>query len=88
MQISFYIPLLGLVLIAANVVLAAVRPFRSPTVMGIQLFFGGMVTLMIAVIDLINPVGIIELERVLLFVSGCVNCFIGYYMVLLESRRA
>lgn len=87
MQISPMIPLFGLLLIAANIILAAVRPYWSPTAMGLQLFVGGMTTILIAVIDLINPLGIMEFERVLLFVSGCINCSVGYYMVLLEMRR-
>lgn len=87
MQISPMIPLFGLLLIAANIILAAVRPYWSPTAMGLQLFVGGMTTILIAVIDLINPLGIMEFERLLLFVSGCINCSVGYYMVLLEMRR-
>jgi hypothetical protein len=87
MQISPMIPLFGLLLIAANIILAAVRPYWSPTAMGLQLFVGGMLTILIAVVDLINPLGIMEFERVLLFVSGCINCSVGYYMVLLETRR-
>jgi hypothetical protein len=87
MQISPLIPLVGLGLIIGNVILATVRPFWAPTAMGIQLFIGGMTTILIAVLDLVNPVGIVEFERLLLFVSGCLNCSIGYYMVLLEMRR-
>lgn len=87
MRISPIIPLVGLLLIVVNVVLAVVSPYRPPRFMGIQLFVGGMTTLLIAVIDLINPVGVSEFERVLLFFSGCLNCTIGYYMVLLETRR-
>lgn len=87
MQISPLIPLVGLAVILGNIILATIRPFWSPTAMGLQLFVGGMTTILIAVIDLINPVGIVEMERVMLFVSGCLNCFIGYYMVLLETRR-
>ena len=55
--------------------------------MGVQLFIGGMTTLLISVIDLINPIGIAEYERFLLFLSGCINCSLGYYMVLLELRK-
>jgi len=87
MLTSPLIPVVGLALIVANIVLAAVRPSWAPTAMGIQLFIGGMTTILIAVIDLINPVGIVEFERVLLFVSGCLNCTLGYYMTLLEMRR-
>ncbi|MCG3141538.1 MAG: hypothetical protein HDKAJFGB_02824 [Anaerolineae bacterium] len=87
MLTSPLIPVVGLALIVANIVLAAVRPYWAPTAMGIQLFIGGMTTILIAVIDLINPVGIVEFERVLLFVSGCLNCTLGYYMTLLEMRR-
>lgn len=87
MLTSPLIPVVGLALIVANIVLAAVRPYWAPTAMGIQLFTGGMTTILIAVIDLINPVGIVEFERVLLFVSGCLNCTLGYYMTLLEMRR-
>jgi vacuolar-type H+-ATPase subunit I/STV1 len=82
-----FIPIIGLLLIVANIALAATRPYWSPTAMAIQLFIGGMTTLLIAVIDLINPLGITELEQVLLFVSGCINCALGYYMTLLELRR-
>jgi hypothetical protein len=87
MEISPLIPLVGLILIVGNIILAAVRPFTAPTAMGVQLFLGGMTTILISVIDLINPVGIMEFERALLFVSGCINCFFGYYMVLLETWR-
>ncbi|MBI4671484.1 MAG: hypothetical protein HY741_07440 [Chloroflexi bacterium] len=87
MQISPLIPFVGLLLIVLNVVVAVVSPYRPPTLMGIQLFLGGMTTLLIAVIDLINPIGVSEFERVLLFGTGGLNCTIGYYMVLLESRR-
>ncbi len=87
MLTSPLIPIIGLALIIANIVLAAARPYWAPTAMGIQLFIGGMTTILIAVIDLINPLGIAEFERVLLFVSGCLNCALGYYMALLEMRR-
>jgi hypothetical protein len=87
MQISPLVPLFGLLLIIANITLAAVRRYWSPTAMGLQLYVAGMTTILIAVIDLINPLGIVEFERVLLFISGCINCSVGYYMVLLEMRR-
>ncbi len=87
MDISPAVPIVGLVLIVGNIFLAAVRPFAPPTVMGVQLFIGGMITLIIAVLDLINPIGIGAFERALIFVSGCINCAAGYYMVLLETRR-
>lgn len=87
MQISWGVPLFGFLLITANIALAAVRPFVSPTVMGIQLFIGGMTTILIAVLDLINPVGISEFERAFLFVAGCINCTVGYYMVLSEIQK-
>ena len=87
MQISPLIPLVGLLLIVMNVIVAAVRPSFPPTLMGVQLFIGGMTTLLISVIDLINPTGIAEYERFLLFLSGCINCSLGYYMVLLELRK-
>jgi hypothetical protein len=87
MEISPLIPVVGLVLIVGNILLAAMRPYSSPTVMGVQLFIGGMTTLIIAVVDLLNPIGIATSERVLLFVAGCLNCSSGYYMVLLQTRR-
>lgn len=87
MEISPAVPLFGLVLIAANILLAAVRPFASPTAIGVQLYIGGMITILVAVIDLINPSGISGLERAFLFIAGCLNCSVGYYMVLLETRR-
>lgn len=87
MQISPLIPIIGLVLIVVNVIVAAVRPSFPPTLMGAQLFIGGMATLLISVIDLINPIGIAEYERWLLFLGGCINCSAGYYMVLLEIRK-
>ena len=86
-MISPLVPIVGLLVIIGNVVVAAVRPYLPPTVMGIQLFIGGMTTLIIAVIDLLSPIGIAEYERVLLFLAGCINCSIGYYMVLLEIRK-
>jgi hypothetical membrane protein len=87
MQSSPLLPLVGLLLMTANILLAALRPYRAPTAMGIQVFVGGMVTLTVAVVSLINPLGFAELERVVLFVSGCINCAVGYYMALLEMRR-
>lgn len=87
MNINPLIPLVGLIVIVGNLILAAVRPYSPPTFMGIQLFIGGMTTLTVAVVDLLNPVGIVEYERVLLFLSGCINCSIGYYMVLREGQR-
>lgn len=87
MQISPLIPIIGLLLIAVNVIIAAVRPSYPPTLMGVQLFIGGMTTLLISVIDLINPIGIAAYERYLLFLSGCINCSAGYYMALLELRK-
>ncbi|MCC7165326.1 MAG: hypothetical protein IT331_22700 [Anaerolineae bacterium] len=87
MQISLGIPLLGLVLVMFNVIVAAVRPYASPTLMGTQLFVGGMITILISVIDLINPIGITEYEGFFLFISGCINCTAGYFMTLLEIRK-
>lgn len=87
MEISPLIPIIGLFVIAANIVLAAVLPFSSPTVMGVQLFIAGMTTLIIAVVDLLNPIGIDATERFVLFFAGCINCSSGYYMVLLQIRR-
>jgi len=87
MQISPAVPLIGLILIVANILLAAVRPFAGPTAMGVQLYVCGLITILIAVIDLINPIGLGGLERGLLFGAGCLNCSMGYYMVLLETRR-
>lgn len=87
MTISPLIPLVGLVLIVANIFLAMVYPVWSPTVMGVQLFIGGMTTLLISVIDLINPVGITPGERAILFIAGCIDCSAGYYMVLLETQK-
>ncbi len=86
-MISPLVPIVGLLVIIGNVVVAAVRPYLPPTAMGVQLFIGGMTTLIIAVIDLLSPIGIAEYERVLLFLAGCINCSIGYYMVLLEIRK-
>ncbi len=87
MPISPLIPLIGLILIVANIFLGMVYPAWSPTAMGVQLFIGGMTTLLISVIDLINPVGITPFERATLFIAGCIDCSAGYYMVLLETRR-
>ncbi len=87
MQISPFIPIAGLLLVVINVLIAAVRPSYPPTLMGIQLFIGGMTTLLISVIDLVNPIGIAEYERFFLFFAGCINCSLGYYMVLLERRK-
>lgn len=87
MEISPLIPLVGLLIIIANIIVAAVRPYAPPTMMGVQLFIGGMITLIVAVLDLLNPVGVQEYERLLLFLAGCINCSLGYYMVLLQSRK-
>jgi hypothetical protein len=87
MQISLTVPGVGLVLIAFNLLIAAVRPSLGPTMMGLQLFLIGMFTILIAVIDLVNPIGISMLERMGVFVAGCINCSAGYYMVLREMRR-
>lgn len=87
MSISPLVPLVGFLLILGNILIAATRPYSSPTVMGVQLFIGGMTTLSISVVDLLLPVGIGEFERFLLFVTGCINCSLGYYMVLLQSQR-
>ncbi len=87
MQISPVVPFVGLLVIILNLVAAAARPSFPPTVMGIQLFIGGMTTLIIAVVDLIIPIQIAPFERFLLFFSGCVNCSVGYYMVLLELQK-
>lgn len=86
MSVSPIIPLIGLALVIFNVALAAFRPYLPPKAMGIQLFFGGMTTLIIAVLDLVNPLGIAEYERILLFIAGCINCSLGYYMVLREMQ--
>ncbi len=87
MQISPIVPGIGLFLIALNVIIAAVRPYTQPTIMGVELFIGGMIIILVSVVDLINPIGISSTERALLFISGCVNCSVGYYMVLLELRK-
>jgi hypothetical protein len=87
MSISPAVPVFGLLLVAINVLIAAVRPYLPPTVMGIQLYLAGLTTLTIAVLDLINPIGIAPYERVILFVGGCINCSLGYYMALLENQR-
>ncbi len=87
MQLSPLVPVVGLLVIIGNIVVAAVRPYLPPTAMGVQLFIGGMTTLIISVIDLIIPIGIAEYENILLFVTGCINCAVGYYMVLLEMRK-
>lgn len=87
MQLSSLVPIVGLLVIVGNILIAAVRPYLPPYVMGVQLFIGGMTTLIIAVLDLISPIGIAEYERVLLFVTGCINCSLGYYMVLMENQK-
>ena len=87
MNISPVIPLIGLILIIANIFLGIIYPAASPTMMGLQLFIAGMVTLLISVIDLVNPIGITPFERAVLFIAGSIDCSAGYYMVLLETRR-
>lgn len=86
MIVSPIIPLIGLGLILSNILVAIVRPYLPPTLMGIQLFLGGIVTLLTAVIDLINPLGIGEFERFFVFSAGCINCCVGYYMVLQQGE--
>lgn len=87
MPINPLIPIVGLVLLITNIILAVVRPSSPPTAMGVQLFIGGMTTLVIAVVDLIDPVHISSFERILLFLAGCINCSAGYYMILLEMQK-
>jgi len=87
MEISPLVPVAGIVLIVANVLVAVISPYTPPKLMGLELFIAGMITILISVLDLINPIGISALERALLFIAGCVNCSAGYYMVLLELRR-
>lgn len=88
MQISTLIPIVGVIVILANILACALFPYSTPTIMGVQLFIGGMTTLTIAIVALINPIqGISGFERMLLFVAGCINCSTGYYMVLLHLRR-
>jgi hypothetical protein len=88
MQIDPGIPFFGLVLIVVNVAVAAVLPYVAPRFMGVQLFIAGMVTIIIAIVDLINPIGtVVGSERILLFIGGCINCSLGYYMVLLEIQK-
>lgn len=82
MTIDPTVPLFGLILIAANILLAAARPFAPPALMGLQLFTGGLFTLMISVVDLVNPLGIAPTERLIAFMAGTLNCAAGYYMVL------
>lgn len=80
-------PLLTLLimLVLFNVLITFALPARSRVVMGTELFIAGIVTLIIAVMDLLNPLGISDGERLILFVAGCINCFTGYYMTLLET---
>ena len=87
MTISPLIPLVGLVLIVANIFLAMVYPIWSPTAMGVQLFIGGMTTIIISVVSLLNPIGISPPERAILFITGCIDCSAGYYMVLSETQK-
>ena len=86
-MVSPTIPVVGFIIIAANIIFAAFRPYSSPTVMGVQLFIGGMITLIISVLDLLNPIGISPFERMTLFVAGCIDCSAGYFMVLARSRQ-
>lgn len=88
MTINTLIPIVGLLIIIGNIVLAVLQPAMPPTAMGVQLFIGGMTTLIIAVVDVIDPIGVGAFERALLFVAGCINCSIGYYMVLLEIQKS
>lgn len=82
MAIDPIVPLIGFILIAANVLLAVMSPFSPPAIMGLQLFTGGLITLMVSVVDIVNPLGIGPVERFLTFAAGSGNCFAGYYMVL------
>lgn len=86
MQISPIVPLFGLVLIAANVGLSLFLPQALPKAVGLQLYVAGLVTLLVSVIDLINPLGISAGERVFVFCAGSLDCGIAYYMVLRDSR--
>ena len=87
MEISALIPIVGLLVLILNIVIAVMLPPFPPKAMGVQLFIAGMTTLIIAVVDLVDPIGISAFERMLLFLAGCVNCSVGYYMVLLEIQR-
>lgn len=87
MDISPLVPLVGLILIIVNVLVGALGAVVEPRFMGVQLFLAGMTTILISVIDLLNPVGIGAAERLFLFIAGSINCSLGYYMVLLEIRK-
>jgi len=87
MEISPLVPVVGVVLIVANILVAVLSPYTPPRLMGLELFIAGMATILVSVLDLINPIGISALERALLFIAGSVTCSAGYYMVLLELRR-
>lgn len=87
MEISALIPIVGLVVLIGNIVVAVMFPPFPPKAMGMQLFIAGMTTLVIAVVDLLDPTGITAFERMLLFLAGCINCSVGYYMVLLEIQK-
>lgn len=82
MAIDPVVPAIGFVLIAANVLLAVLSPYLSPAIMGLELFVGGLMTLVVSVVDIVNPLGIGPVERFLAFAAGSGNCFAGYYMVL------
>jgi hypothetical protein len=86
MQIEPWVPLTGLFLIILNVAIAVLRPYWLATLLGIQMFIGGLTTLTISVVHLVNPVGIEGAEQFLAFVTGSLNCTIAYFMVLYEGE--
>jgi hypothetical protein len=51
-------------------------------VMGFLVFFAGLITLVVAVLDTIIPIGIGSVERIILFAGGVIVVVLGYLMVM------
>jgi hypothetical protein len=77
--------LILIVLVFFNVFIAFLNAPFTRTMMGIELFMGGIFTLIIPIADLLGNLGIGVVEGFLLFFAGTLDCIIGYYMVLREG---
>lgn len=55
-------------------------------VMGTLLFIAGLIMILIALVDLFNPLGIGTVERLVLFGAGVLTCVLGYFMANGQER--
>jgi hypothetical protein len=52
----------------------------SSQLMGFLVFVAGLVMLIVAVLGMLVPMGMSNVERIVLFAGGVVTCLIGYFM--------